>query len=192
MCNNGRFRISKLLALFFVPFILRGRLLRRTDIGNRIPCADNEKGPTRLDLFYSYFLNECSAEWLAEQLSISMDEVERIYSLWNDDFQERTPETAEKLETALKELIGSDVYEEAVNRDRQREEDHKALIERHKLWGLEAIPLQTVEGTGQHVGFKCAYCGETDVFKRAMTRWIHEDGDCCEQCLSDRIEADQR
>lgn len=120
-------------------------MLCRTDCGNRIPCTDYEKGPTQLDLFHSYFLNECSGEWLAEQLNMPLAKINAIWEVWNDDFQERTPETAEKLEATLKEAVGPDAYEQDIERRRQHskemEDDHAALIERHKLWGLDVVPL---------------------------------------------------
>ena len=118
-------------------------LIRRTDIGNKISYSG--EGPTQLDLFHSYFLNKCSEEWLAEQLDIPLTKVKEIWEVWNDDFQERTPETAQKLEAALKEVMGPDVYEKAVERTRSEEECYEALMERRKLWGLDAAPLHLVK-----------------------------------------------
>jgi hypothetical protein len=78
------------------------RQLRRTDLGNRIGYDwDNQDGPTWEDLFRSYFLNECSAEWLAEQLNIPLAEVKKVWLVWDEHFQERTPLTAKNLEKAM-------------------------------------------------------------------------------------------
>jgi len=90
------------------------RQIRETDLGNRIGYDfDNQDGPTWENLFTSYFLHECSAEWLAEQLDISLTEVERIGALWDDSFQERTPETSWKLAEAMATAMGCvDLMEE--------------------------------------------------------------------------------
>ena len=84
----------------------RIKQLRVTDFGNRIGYDWNQDGPTPENLFTSYFLSECSAEWLAEQLDIPLAEVEKIGSLWNEDFQESTPETAQKLDEAIVKALG--------------------------------------------------------------------------------------
>src|SRR2546421_10306338 len=114
-------------------------LLRRTDVGNKIGYKDCEKGPTRRDLFISCALNECSEEWLAEQLAISLAEVKKIGALWEEDFQEHTPETAQKLEEAL---IAVGCLPEEEHEATDDEEDHSELIERLKLYGIEHVPLQ--------------------------------------------------
>lgn len=99
-------------------------MLHRTDMGNRIGYDyENSNGPTRDNLITSGLLHECSEEWLAEQLNEPLEEVKKMLVAMEEEYQSHDEHPTQE----------------------EIEESHKALIERHKLWGLDAVPLHLAD-----------------------------------------------
>lgn len=63
-----------------------------TDLGNWVPCDLDRDSPTREDLIRSCLLHECSEEWLAIQLKVSLTEVKKILASMMKEYRrsERT------------------------------------------------------------------------------------------------------